>query len=75
MNNLSKISAETRVLDVINDPRFKNFGRFIFPTDSGLPNSNMKLKDVDELLPYHSHIETSTTIEVVQEIFKRINSK
>ena len=74
MNNLEKISAETRVIDVINDPRVENFGRFIFPTDSGFPNSNLKLKDVDELLPYHSHIETSTTIEVVREIFKRIDS-
>ena len=27
--------------------------------------NNMTLKDVDYLLPYHSHIEVSTTLEVL----------
>ena len=31
----------------------------------------MTLKDVDHLLPYHSHIEVSTTIEVLEYLEKQ----
>lgn len=34
----------------------------------------MTLKDVDYLLPYHSHIEVSTTLEVL-EYLKSKNKK
>ena len=31
----------------------------------------MTLKDVDYLLPYHSHIEVSTTLEVLEYLEKQ----
>ena len=33
--------------------------------------NNMTQKDVDYLLPYHSHIEVSTTLEVLEYLEKQ----
>lgn len=56
----------TKINDILNNPLFKDIGQFLFPTDFYSITNNMTLKDVDHLLPYHSHIEVSTTLEVLE---------
>jgi acetyl esterase/lipase len=59
-------AASTLVADVVADPAFAGFGRYIFPVKNrdGVPDG-MRLDGVGSLLPYHHAIQTSTTIEVL----------
>ncbi len=63
--NVKHVARDTAVLDVINNPLFSDFGKFIFPTGRGLPDSGMKLSNIGSLLPYHNNIDTDTTVRVI----------
>lgn len=60
-----EITADTRVIDVINDEDFQGFDQYLFPVEDGLPDEDMTLEHIDSLLPYHSHINVNTTIDVI----------
>ena len=59
------ITADTKALEVINNPAFEGYGRFLLPTERGLPSDGMTLGGIGSLLPYHSNIKTDTTVEVL----------
>ncbi len=67
------INADTSVLEIINYPAFEDFGRFLFPTERGLPDGSMKLNNIDALLPYHTHIDTATTVDVLNSMLDIVN--
>lgn len=69
------VNADTRVLDVINHPAFKGFGQFLFPTDFREPDSSMTLDNINSLLPYHSHINTDTTVDVINSMIDMVADK
>ena len=60
------MNESTKINDILKNSLFKGIGQFLFPTDFYSITNNMTLKDVGHLLPYHSHIEVSTTIEVLE---------
>lgn len=62
---LNHINEKTKVLDVINDPLFQEYGRLIFPTEMSHITPSMTINQMQSLLPYHSCINTKTTIEVI----------
>lgn len=75
-NNSDKISHVTQnntIADVINIPAFQVFRNFIFPLDY-YHNTSLKLNHISALLPYHSHINTYTTLEVINYMIDRCNS-
>ena len=57
------MNDSTKINDILKNPLFSDIGQFLFNFYS--ITNNMTLKDVDYLLPYHSHIEVSTTLEVL----------
>ena len=59
------MNDSTKINDILKNLLFSDIGQFLFPTDFYSITNNMTLKDVDYLLPYHSHIEVSTTLEVL----------
>ena len=63
-----EITADTKVVDVINDEDFQGFGQYLFPVEDGMPDENMTLENIDFLLPYHSHINVNTTIDVIRSM-------
>ncbi|WP_349673228.1 iron-containing alcohol dehydrogenase [Lacrimispora sp.] len=69
------VNADATVIDVINMPDFEGFGRFLFPTEHGMPESSMKLSDIDSLLPYHNHINinTNTTVDVLNSMMDALD--
>jgi hypothetical protein len=52
------------LLDVIDHPAFEGFGRFLFLTGRGLPPGGKTLRDAAGLLPYHRHVDVTTTVDV-----------
>jgi predicted esterase len=74
--NTLSVNAQTKVLDIINHPLFEGFGQFIFPVEHGLPSASVTISNINSLLPYHSYINSKTTIDTVNYILDvRANSK
>ena len=66
----SSVTGNTKVTDVINNPIFQEYGRLLFPVDFSIPQ-NMKLKEIDELMPYHNYVRTDTTVKTVKNLINR----
>lgn len=63
-NNSGSFTVNTKVKDVINDSSFGEYGRLIFPVDIRISN-NLRLKDVEDILPWYSEVNPKRTIEIV----------
>jgi hypothetical protein len=71
------ITADTAISDVINNPAFTDFGKFIFPIKNKPDyDPNMRLRNINSLLPYHNpnSINTSTTINVINYMLDEVNN-
>lgn len=66
--NTTVFQGDTLIGDVIRHPAFAGFGEFLFPGGSGQQNNDRTLREIDYLLPYHSHIETDTTVDVLNSM-------
>ncbi len=60
----NKYTKDTRVIDVINDEAFGNYGRLIFPVDMRISN-DLTLENISSILPWYSEINTDKTVEIV----------
>lgn len=63
-NNSGSFTVDTKVKDVINDSAFDGYGRLIFPVDIRISN-NLRLKDVEDILPWYSEVNPERTVEIV----------
>lgn len=70
---VSSVTKSTSVLDVIGNSAFEGFGQYLFPVEYGLPNSSMTLDRIDNLFPYHDHINTDTTIKVINYMLNEVS--
>jgi acetyl esterase/lipase/predicted alpha/beta superfamily hydrolase len=71
-STVAHVSADTSVLDVVNNPAFDGFGRFLFPTEGGLPNDGLTLANIGSLLPYHTNIKTDATVSVINYLLDEV---
>ena len=65
-----KFTFDTKIDDIIYLNEFSKFGSFLFPIQWGY-SKELRLKDVDRLLPYHSCIDKNTTLDVIRNIYER----
>ena len=63
-DSFTDVTRKTRVLDVINDPVFGDYGRLIFPVDRPL-REDLTLEDMDEVLMWYNDIKPDKTVEIV----------
>lgn len=56
------LSQDSSIGDLIRHPAFKGFGGLILPWDDRAYDYRMKLSEVGDLLPYHSHVDTETML-------------
>nr|WP_297999946.1 hypothetical protein [uncultured Anaerotignum sp.] len=63
------VDESTLVTEVINMPAFDGFGQFLFPSEASF-YGEMTLDNIGDLLPYHSHIDTDTTVEVINTLLE-----
>ncbi len=62
--NESIFTAKSRIVDVMEDQTFQDYGRLIFPIDIEI-DQNLQLKDVRSILPWYSEVNVSKTVEIV----------
>lgn len=72
---MNEVNKETTVISVINYEKFKGFGKFIFPTTHTNIDQSMKISEIDSLMPYHSQVQTDTTIEVINYMLDKVNQE
>ena len=53
----------TKVVDVINDPVFEDFGRLIFPVDRTI-SDDLELQDVGDILVWYNNVNPDSTVEI-----------
>lgn len=70
----TEINADTPIWDVIHHPSFDGFGQFLFPTGRGMPNRSTTLSEIGLLLPYHNHIDTATSVEVLNSMAEAVEA-
>lgn len=58
---LTTYNMKTKIKDVINDSVFGDYGRLIFPVDMSI-NKTMTLKNVEDILPWYSEINSEKTV-------------
>ena len=68
------MNENTKVIDIINNPAFEGFGRFLFPTEAGMPDADMKLNEITPLLYFHENINTDTSVDVINSLLDKVNS-
>jgi|GEM_PF-126664 len=69
------MNTETAVVDVINHPAFVGFGQFLFPTEHGSPNKEMRLNEIASLMPYHNNINSATTVNVINYMLDEVKGR
>lgn len=61
---MTTVTENTKVMDVIEDPAFEGFGRLIFPADKTI-DSGLTLKDVGDILTWYNYVNPERTVEIV----------
>lgn len=72
--NYASVTASDSVYSVINLPAFEGFGQYIFPAGAENADQGMLLSNIAALLPYHSHIDTDTTVRVINRMISDVNA-
>lgn len=62
-NGETVFDADTLIADVMNDPVFEGYGRFLFPTET--PDEDMKISDMAELFPLHNNVNVTTSVNTL----------
>jgi hypothetical protein len=64
----AQVTARDSVSNVISHPAFEGFGRHIFPGRARSFDGRMLRYDIGTLLPYRGHIDSGTTVRVVNHM-------
>ena len=56
-------TLETKVVDVINDPVFGDYGRLLFPVDRTI-DEDLELQDVGDILIWYNNVNPDRTVEI-----------
>ena len=69
---IEKVSEDTTVSEIINDPAFGDFGRLLFPVDQQV-SGDMTLADISSsrIYTWYSNIRTDKTVEIVNDLKTR----
>lgn len=73
MNDMSYFTKDTKVVDVINNKSFQNFGNLIFPVDRTI-DKNMTLETCDDLYIWYNYMNADKTVEIVNYMKEQVDS-
>lgn len=65
-----EVTAQTKVMDVINQLAFDGYGRLLFPVDYSI-SADLTLDQIGNLMPYHNYINTDKTVEIVNTMLEK----
>lgn len=68
------LKANDRLGDLLNHPAFKGFSRQMLPWDDRAYDASMPLKEIGQLLPYHSQIDTAVVVSGLNRMLEDVNA-
>ena len=72
MNKFSHLTISNTVGDVVDNPAFKGFGRYILPLEWRY-DPEMKLSEIPSLLPYHNYVDAGRAVGYINEMIDMVN--
>lgn len=67
------VNAETSLEDVISHPAFEGFGQHVLPTENGIPDMEMKIRDLNTQFFYHQNIDTATSVQTINAMIELVD--
>ena len=59
---MTQLTADATILDLHNHPAFAGFARLLLPWDGRTYDTSLRLRHIDSLLPYHTHVDPRTVV-------------
>ncbi len=56
------LAPDNTVGDLLNHPAFAGFGRLLLPWDDRTYDNSLRLRNIDSLLPYHTHVDPRSVV-------------
>jgi acetyl esterase/lipase len=63
-----RLTADDTIQDLLNHPAFAGFSRLLLPWDDRTYDNSMRLRNIDALLPYHSHVDPTTVVNALNHM-------
>jgi hypothetical protein len=67
------LTVDDTILDVLNHPAFAGFSRLLLPWDDRTYDNTMRLRNLDALLPYHSHVDPRTVVNALNRMIDDVS--
>lgn len=61
-------TTDSSTTDILNHPAFAGFSSLLLPWDDRQRNSNVPIRNMRCLLPYHSHLDPSTMVQALNRM-------
>lgn len=71
MDKYNHLTTDSTVADVVNNPAFKGFGRYILPLEWRY-DPDMKLKNIPSLLPYHNYVDANRAVGYINQMIDMV---
>lgn len=68
------LTMDDSIHNIVNHPAFKGYGERLLPWDNNEAYFSTQLCDIGRLLPYHSHIEPSVVVNVLNHMIDEVSS-
>ena len=68
------LAPDDTIHDLLNHPAFAGFSRLLLPWDDRTYDQTMRLRNLDALLPYHSHVDPRTVVSALNRMIDDVNS-
>ena len=65
------INSYTKIIDIINNPIFENYGRYIFPIHRKISPS-LTIADLDSIYTWYNYMNLKRTIEIINYFISQI---
>lgn len=62
------LAADDTILNLLNHPAFAGFSRLLLPWDDRRYDNSLRLRNIDSLLPYHSHVDPATVVNALNHM-------
>lgn len=71
--NYQHLTIDNNTTDILNHPAFKGFSSLLLPWNDQHRNKDVPIKNIQTLLPYHSHIKPEIVLSALNRMIDDIN--
>lgn len=68
------LREEDRLGDLIHHPAFRGFSRRMLPWDERPVDENLLLREIGQLLPFHSHVDVGVVVSSLNRLVDDVNT-